>query len=163
MKRYVLSVLVENHSGVLSRIAGLFSRRGYNIHSLTVGVTGDPKISRMTIVSLGDDYIFEQISKQLNKLIEVIKVIDLTDAPAVYRELCLVKVSADSNNKLLIMEIVNTFRGNIVDMGDKSLTIETTGDEEKISAFIDIMKPYGIKEIVRTGLTAVYRGNKLEQ
>jgi acetolactate synthase-1/3 small subunit len=154
---------VENHSGVLSRIAGLFSRRGYNIHSLTVGVTGDPKISRMTIVSLGDDYIFEQISKQLNKLIEVIKVIDLTDAPAVYRELCLVKVSADSNNKLLIMEIVNTFRGNIVDMGDKSLTIETTGDEEKISAFIDIMKPYGIKEIVRTGLTAVYRGNKLEQ
>ncbi|PRR84809.1 putative acetolactate synthase small subunit [Clostridium luticellarii] len=163
IKRYVLSVLVENHSGVLSRIAGLFSRRGYNIHSLTVGVTGDPKISRMTIVSLGDDYIFEQISKQLNKLIEVIKVIDLTDAPAVYRELCLVKVSADSNNKLLIMEIVNTFRGNIVDMGDKSLTIETTGDEEKISAFIDIMKPYGIKEIVRTGLTAVYRGNKLEQ
>ena len=159
----MLSVLVENHSGVLSRIAGLFSRRGYNIHSLTVGVTGDPKISRMTIVSLGDDYIFEQISKQLNKLIEVIKVIDLTDAPAVYRELCLVKVSADSNNKLLIMEIVNTFRGNIVDMGDKSLTIETTGDEEKISAFIDIMKPYGIKEIVRTGLTAVYRGNKLEQ
>ncbi|MHC6180047.1 acetolactate synthase small subunit [Clostridium sp. JNZ X4-2] len=163
MKRYVLSVLVENHSGVLSKVAGLFSRRGYNIHSLTVGVTGDPEISRMTIVSLGDDYMFEQISKQLNKLIEVIKVIDLTDVPSVCRELSLVKVSTDSNSKLLIMEIVNTFRGNIVDMDEKSLIIETTGDEKKISAFIEIMKPYGIKEIIRTGLTAIQRGNKLEK
>ncbi|MEY8001104.1 acetolactate synthase small subunit [Clostridium sp. Mt-5] len=163
MKRYVLSVLVENHSGVLSKVAGLFSRRGYNIHSLTVGVTEDPEISRMTIVSLGDDYMFEQISKQLNKLIEVIKVIDLTDVPSVCRELSLVKVSTDSNSKLLIMEIVNTFRGNIVDMDEKSLVIETTGDEKKISAFIEIMKPYGIKEIIRTGLTAIQRGNKLEK
>jgi acetolactate synthase-1/3 small subunit len=162
IKRYVLSVLVENHSGVLSKVAGLFSRRGYNIHSLTVGITGDPTISRMTIVSLGDDYIFEQISKQLNKLIEVIKVTDLTDVPAVYRELCLVKVSANSKYKLLIMEIVNTFRGNIVDMDEKSLTIEITGDEKKISAFLGIMKYYGIKKIVRTGLTAIQRGNKLE-
>ncbi|CAB1245842.1 acetohydroxy-acid synthase (small subunit) [Clostridiaceae bacterium BL-3] len=162
IKRYVLSVLVENHSGVLSKIAGLFSRRGYNIHSLTVGVTGDPKISRMTIVSLGNDHIFEQISKQLNKLIEVIKVIDLTDTQAVYRELCLVKVSVDSNSKLIVMEIVNAFRSNVVDMDEKSLTIETTGDEKKISAFIDIMKSYGIKEIVRTGLTAIYRGSRLE-
>lgn len=159
----MLSVLVENHSGVLSKVAGLFSRRGYNIHSLTVGVTGDPEISRMTIVSLGDDYMFEQISKQLNKLIEVIKVIDLTDVPSVCRELSLVKVSTDSNSKLLIMEIVNTFRGNIVDMDEKSLIIETTGDEKKISAFIEIMKPYGIKEIIRTGLTAIQRGNKLEK
>lgn len=159
----MLSVLVENHSGVLSKVAGLFSRRGYNIHSLTVGVTEDPEISRMTIVSLGDDYMFEQISKQLNKLIEVIKVIDLTDVPSVCRELSLVKVSTDSNSKLLIMEIVNTFRGNIVDMDEKSLVIETTGDEKKISAFIEIMKPYGIKEIIRTGLTAIQRGNKLEK
>ncbi|BAH06553.1 hypothetical protein CKR_1502 [Clostridium kluyveri NBRC 12016] len=158
IKKHVLSVLVENHSGVLSKVAGLFSRRGYNIHSLTVGITEDPEISRITIVSIGDDYEVEQISKQLNKLIEVIKIIDLTDDPSVYRELSLVKVSAEPSNKLIIMETVNTFRGNIVDMDEKSMMIEITGDEDKISAFIEIMKPYGIKEIVRTGLTALQRG-----
>lgn len=159
IKKYVLSVLVENHSGVLSKVAGLFSRRGYNIHSLTVGITEDPKISRMTIVSLGDDYMFEQINKQLNKLIEVIKVVDLSNSSrTVYRELSLVKVYADSNNKLLIMQIANTFRGNIVDMNEKSITIEITGNEEKVSAFIELMKPYGIKESIRTGLTALQRG-----
>ncbi|WP_406542569.1 acetolactate synthase small subunit [Clostridium ljungdahlii] len=157
-----MSVLVENHSGVLSKVAGLFSRRGYNIHSLTVGVTGDPEISRMTIVSIGDDYMFEQISKQLNKLIEVIKVIELNPNASVYRELSLIKVSAESNNKLLIMESVNTFRGKIVDMNEKSMIIEITGNEKKISAFIELMKPYGIKEIIRTGLTALQRGSKLE-
>ncbi|AGY74360.2 acetolactate synthase small subunit [Clostridium autoethanogenum] len=162
MKKYVMSVLVENHSGVLSKVAGLFSRRGYNIHSLTVGVTGDPEISRMTIVSIGDDYMFEQISKQLNKLIEVIKVIELNPDASVYRELSLIKVSAESNNKLLIMESVNTFRGKIVDMNEKSMIIEITGNEKKISAFIELMKPYGIKEIIRTGLTALQRGSKLE-
>ncbi|ADK15105.1 acetolactate synthase, small subunit [Clostridium ljungdahlii DSM 13528] len=158
----MMSVLVENHSGVLSKVAGLFSRRGYNIHSLTVGVTGDPEISRMTIVSIGDDYMFEQISKQLNKLIEVIKVIELNPDASVYRELSLIKVSAESNNKLLIMESVNTFRGKIVDMNEKSMIIEITGNEKKISAFIELMKPYGIKEIIRTGLTALQRGSKLE-
>jgi acetolactate synthase-1/3 small subunit len=157
-----MSVLVENHSGVLSKVAGLFSRRGYNIHSLTVGVTGDPEISRMTIVSIGDDYMFEQISKQLNKLIEVIKVIELNPDTSVYRELSLIKVSAESNNKLLIMESVNTFRGKIIDMNEKSMIIEITGNEKKITAFIELMKPYGIKEIIRTGLTALQRGNKLE-
>jgi len=157
-----MSVLVENHSGVLSKVAGLFSRRGYNIHSLTVGVTGDPEISRMTIVSIGDDYMFEQISKQLNKLIEVIKVIELSEESSVYRELSLIKVSAESNNKLLIMESVNTFRGKIIDMNEKSMIIEITGNEKKITAFIELMKPYGIKEIIRTGLTALQRGNKLE-
>lgn len=157
-----MSVLVENHSGVLSKVAGLFSRRGYNIHSLTVGVTEDPEISRMTIVSIGDDYMFEQISKQLNKLIEVIKVIELNPDVSVYRELSLIKVSAESNNKLLIMEIVNTFRGKIIDMNEKSMIIEMTGNEKKISAFIEQMKPYGIKEIIRTGLTALQRGSKLE-
>ncbi|RMC94655.1 acetolactate synthase small subunit [Clostridium autoethanogenum] len=162
IKKYVMSVLVENHSGVLSKVAGLFSRRGYNIHSLTVGVTGDPEISRMTIVSIGDDYMFEQISKQLNKLIEVIKVIELNPDASVYRELSLIKVSAESNNKLLIMESVNTFRGKIVDMNEKSMIIEITGNEKKISAFIELMKPYGIKEIIRTGLTALQRGSKLE-
>ncbi|WP_063600029.1 MULTISPECIES: acetolactate synthase small subunit [Clostridium] len=162
MKKYVMSVLVENHSGVLSKVAGLFSRRGYNIHSLTVGVTGDPEISRMTIVSIGDDYMFEQISKQLNKLIEVIKVIELDPDASVYRELSLIKVCAEANNKLLIMESVNTFRGKIVDMNEKSMIIEITGNEKKISAFIELMKPYGIKEIIRTGLTALQRGSKLE-
>lgn len=163
IKKYVISVLVENHSGVLSKVAGLFSRRGYNIHSLTVGITEDPEISRMTIVSIGNDYMFEQINKQLNKLIEVIKVVDLsTQGHSVYRELSLVKVSADSGNKLIIMQIANTFRGNIVDMNENSMTIEVTGDEEKISAFIELMKPYGIKESIRTGLTALNRGNKLE-
>ncbi|OAA82913.1 acetolactate synthase small subunit [Clostridium ljungdahlii] len=157
-----MSVLVENHSGVLSKVAGLFSRRGYNIHSLTVGVTGDPEISRMTIVSIGDDYMFEQISKQLNKLIEVIKVIELNPDASVYRELSLIKVSAETSNKLLIMETVNTFRGKIVDMNEKSMIIEITGNEKKISAFIELMKPYGIKEIIRTGLTALQRGSKLE-
>lgn len=157
-----MSVLVENHSGVLSKVAGLFSRRGYNIHSLTVGVTEDPEISRMTIVSIGDDYMFEQISKQLNKLIEVIKVIELNQDTSVYRELSLIKVSAESNNKLIIMESVNTFRGKIVDMNEKSMIIEITGNEKKISAFIELMKPYGIKEIIRTGLTALQRGNKSE-
>ena len=157
-----MSVLVENHSGVLSKVAGLFSRRGYNIHSLTVGVTGDPEISRMTIVSIGDDYMFEQISKQLNKLIEVIKVIELSEESSVYRELSLIKVSAENSNKLLIMETVNTFRGKIVDMNEKSIIIEITGSENKISAFIELMKPYGIKEIIRTGLTALQRGSKLE-
>ena len=157
-----MSVLVENHAGVLSKVAGLFSRRGYNIHSLTVGVTGDPEISRMTIVSIGDDYMFEQISKQLNKLIEVIKVIELSEESSVYRELSLIKVSAENSNKLLIMETVNTFRGKIVDMNEKSIIIEITGSENKISAFIELMKPYGIKEIIRTGLTALQRGSKLE-
>ena len=162
IKKYVLSVLVENHPGVLSKIAGLFSRRGYNIHSLTVGITEDPEISRMTIVSVGDDYMFEQINKQLNKLIEVIKVIDLSDHKAVARELSLVKVSADSNNKLLIMEIAHTFRAKVLDMDEKSMIIEITGSERKISSFIELMRPYGIKESIRTGLTSLQRGNKLE-
>ncbi|WP_209701054.1 acetolactate synthase small subunit [Clostridium algifaecis] len=162
MKKYVLSVLVENHFGVLSKVAGLFSRRGYNIHSLTVGITEDPEISRMTIVSIGDDYMFEQINKQLNKLIEVIKVIDLTNCQAVYRELSLIKVCASPNNKLLIMQIANTFRANIVDMDEKSMIIEITGNEDKVSSFIELMRSYGINEIVRTGITALNRGNKLE-
>lgn len=162
IKKYVLSVLVENHSGVLSKVAGLFSRRGYNIHSLTVGITEDPEISRMTIVSIGDDYMFEQINKQLNKLIEVIKVIDLTNCQSVYRELSLIKVSANPDNKLLIIEIANTFRARIVDMDEKSMIIEITGDEGKVSSFIELMRPYGISEIVRTGITALNRGNRLE-
>ncbi|QCX34023.1 acetolactate synthase small subunit [Caloramator sp. E03] len=160
MSRHILSVLVENHSGVLSKIAGLFSRRGYNIDSLTVGITEDPTISRMTIVVRGDDYILEQITKQLNKLVDVIKIIELDPSKSVYRELALVKVSCLPNNRSLITETVNIFRGNIVDINNKSMTIEVTGDDEKITAFIELMKPYGIREIIRTGLTALERGNK---
>lgn len=160
INKYVLSVLVENHSGVLSKISGLFSRRGYNIHSLTVGVTEDPEISRMTIVILGDEYMLEQINKQLNKLVDVIKVVELYINKSVYRELALVKVNSDINTKSSITETVNIFRSNIIDLDSKSMTVEITGDEEKISAFIKLMKPYGIKEIVRTGVTALERGNK---
>ncbi len=160
INKYVLSVLVENHSGVLSKISGLFSRRGYNIHSLTVGVTEDPEISRMTIVILGDEYMLEQINKQLNKLVDVIKVVELYINKSVYRELALIKVNSDANTKSSITETVNIFRSNIIDLDNKSMTVEITGDEEKISAFINLMKPYGIKEIVRTGVTALERGNK---
>jgi acetolactate synthase I/III small subunit len=158
INKHVLSVLVENHSGVLSKISGLFSRRGYNIDSLTVGITEDPNISRMTIVVTGDEYILEQISKQLNKLIDVIKVVELNANKSVYRELALVKVNATINTRSSIKETVNIFRGNIIDLDNNSMTVEITGDEEKISAFIELMKPYGIKETVRTGLTALERG-----
>jgi acetolactate synthase-1/3 small subunit len=159
INRYVLAVLVENNSGVLSKISGLFSRRGYNIQSLTVGITEDPNISRMTIVIRGDEQMVEQINKQLNKLIDVIKIIELNSQKCVYRELVLIKVNVDENNRASITETVNIFRGNIIDMDRKSMTIELTGDEDKISAFIDLMKPFGIKEIAQTGLTALERGS----
>ena len=160
MKRYVLSVLVENHSGVLSRVSGLFSRRGYNIDSLSVGVTEDPNVSRMTIVVRGDQYILEQIKKQLNKLIDVIKVIELRSDQSVYRELVLLKVRATTEQRAEIIEIVNIFRGKVVDVTSESLMIEITGDEEKLFALINMVEPYGIKEMIRTGLTALERGNK---
>lgn len=157
INKYILSVLVENHSGVLSKISGLFSRRGYNIHSLTVGVTEDPNISRMTIVVVGDEQMLEQINKQLNKLIDVIKVTVLDPVKSIYRELALIKVSINQSNQSRIIETVNIFRGNIVAMDTKSMIIEVTGDEEKISELIDLMKPYGIKELIRTGITALER------
>ncbi len=160
MKRYILSVLVENQSGVLSRVSGLFSRRGYNIDSLSVGETEDPGISRMTIVVRGDSYILEQIKKQLNKLIDVIKVIELNKDKSVFRELMLIKVNAKENSRASIIEIVDIFRANVVDVSNETLTVEMTGDEDKIEAFVSLMKPYGIREIVRTGLTALERGSK---
>ncbi|HHW66907.1 MAG: acetolactate synthase, small subunit [Defluviitaleaceae bacterium] len=160
MKRYVLSVLVENHSGVLSRVSGLFSRRGYNIDSLSVGETEDPNVSRMTIVVRGDEYILEQIKKQLNKLIDVIKVIELKPEQSVYRELVLIKVGVATHQRPEVIEIVNIFRGRIVDVASESLMIEITGDEAKVSALISMLEPYGIKEMIRTGLTALERGNK---
>ena len=157
MSKYVLSVLVENHSGVLSKISGLFSRRGYNIDSLTVGITDDPDLSRMTIMVTGDEQMLEQINKQLNKLVDVIKIQELSPK-AVCRELALVKINASQSNLASIKEAVNVFRGSIVDMDSKSLMVEITGDEDKVTAFIDYVRPYGIKEIVRTGLTGLERG-----
>ncbi|MGA2884560.1 MAG: acetolactate synthase small subunit [Halobacteriota archaeon] len=161
--KHTVSVLVQNKPGVLARTAGLFSRRGYNIESLTVGVTENEAISRMTIVVAGDDTVVEQVTKQLNKLIEVIKVSDLTKESYVDRELVLIKVTADSSNRAEIMQIVNIFRARIVDVAPKSLIIEVTGDEGKLDALISMLKQFGIKEIVRTGTLALGRGPKVIQ
>jgi len=160
MNRHVLSVLVENQSGVLSRVSGLFSRRGYNIDSLSVGETEDPKVSRMTIVVRGDDYILEQIKKQLNKLIDVIKIVELDPQQSVFRELAMIKVNTTMETRASIIEIVSIFRANIVDVSNETLTVEMTGDESKIEAFISLMNNYGIVEVVRTGLTAIERGSR---
>jgi acetolactate synthase-1/3 small subunit len=159
MKKYVISALVENHAGVLSRISGLFSRRGYNIDSLSVGETEDPTISRMTIVAMADEATFEQIKKQLNKLVEVIKVIQLKEETSVCRELALIKVKATTEKRAEIIEIANIFRAHIVDVAKASLIVEATGDQGKITALENMLKPYGIKEIIRTGLTALERGD----
>lgn len=160
MKKHVLSVLVENHSGVLSRVSGLFSRRGYNIDSLSVGETEDPMISRMTIVVDADEYTLEQIKKQLNKLVEVIKIIELKETCSIYRELALIKIAATKENRAEIIEIANIFRAHIVDVAKESVVVEATGDQGKISALSNMLAPYGIKEVVRTGLTALERGEK---
>ena len=159
-QRHVLSVLVQNSSGVLSRVSGLFSRRGYNIDSLTVGRTEDEKISRMTIAIVGDNDTLEQVKKQLDKLEDVIKVIDLKNGNSVYRELVLIKVRADAEKRAAINEIVTIFRSKIIDVSVDTLTIELTGDESKISALIKLMEEYGIQELVRTGVTALERGDK---
>lgn len=157
MNKYVLSLLVEDQAGVLNKIAGLFTRRGYNIDSLTVGITDDPDLSRMTITFTGDGSMLEQINKQLNKLINVIKVQELSGY-SVCRELALVKVNYSIKNQSMIKEAVNIFRGNVVDIDSKSMMVELTGTEDKITAFIELVKPYGIKEVVRTGLTGLERG-----
>ena len=156
--RHIISVLVENKFGVLARVAGLFSGRGYNIDSLCVGETEDPAISRMTIVTHGDDQIIEQIEKQLNKLIDVIKVADLTNKDHVERELVLIKVKA--RNRAEIMEIANIFRARIIDVDRALLTLEVTGSESKIKGIVELLKPFGICDLIRTGKIAVTRGNR---
>lgn len=160
MDKHVLSVLVKNSSGVLSRVSGLFSRRGYNIDSLTVGRTEDQNISRMTIALNGDEDVLEQVKKQLNKLEDVICVTDLNDNESVYRELVLIKVRANAENRAAINETVKIFRSKIIDLSTNTLTIELTGDEDKVSALISLMEEYGIEELVRTGITALQRGEK---
>ncbi|WP_445475244.1 acetolactate synthase small subunit [Methanococcoides methylutens] len=158
--KHTLAVLVDNKYGVLTRVAGLFSRRGFNIDSLAVGITEDPTISRMTIVVRGDDLVLEQVTKQLNKLIDVIRVTDLSSEESVERELALIKVNADASNRSEIIQIVDIFRARIIDVASKSVTIEVTGDSNKIKAIQTLLKPFGIKEMARTGKVALTRGSK---
>ncbi|WP_423792715.1 acetolactate synthase small subunit [Methanocaldococcus indicus] len=159
--RHVISALVLNKPGVLQRIAGLFTRRGFNISSITVGITENPNLSRMTIVVNGDDKIVEQVIKQLNKLIDVIKVSELDDK-SVQRELCLIKIYApNESTKSQVIQYTDVFRGRIVDLSPESLTVEITGSSDKIDAFVELVKPFGIKEMARTGITAMARGPKV--
>jgi len=158
--RHTISVLVTNEFGVLSRIAGLFSGRGFNIESLCVAESTDPKVSRMTIVTTGDDRIVEQITKQLNKLISVIKVHDLTGEEYLERELALIKVNSTPENRAEILSIVDIFRAKVVDVSPRTYTIEITGDEEKIQAITELLRPFGVKEVVRTGRVAMARSPK---
>ena len=159
--RHVLSVLVENKSGVLSRVAGLISRRGFNIESLSVGPTEDPTMSRITIIMEADEIAYEQITKQLHKLISVHKITDLTQTAALERKLVLIKVHVTPDKRSEVIEIANIFRANIVDVGKTSLTIEITGSEDKLKGIEDLLRAYGIKEIIRTGLIAMSRGSKV--
>jgi acetolactate synthase-1/3 small subunit len=161
--KHTLAILVENKPGVLTRVAGLFSRRGFNIESLAVGVTENADTSRITIVVSGDDHVLEQVEKQLNKLIDVIRVSDIPPDESVSRELALIKVGVDSTTRAEVMQIVDVFRAKIVDVGIKSLVIEVTGDEGKINAIEQLLRHFGIKEMVRTGKIAMNRGAKVVQ
>ena len=158
---YTLSVLVENKPGVLSRVAGLFTRRNFNIDSLAVGETENPEYSRMTIVVEGNDKTVEQVKKQLNKLIPVIKVSDLTDDNSVDRELAMYKVASDPQTRGEIMQIAESFRANVVDMGTDAVVVEVTGDTGKVEAMEDMLRGFGIKETVRTGRISLARGEKV--
>ena len=159
-RKHTISVLVENKFGVLSRVAGLFSARGYNIESLSVGETLDPAVSRMTLVVRGDEFVIEQVTKQLHKLIDVIKVSDLTDDSHVDRELVLIRVNAEPQHRAEILRSADIFRAKVVDVTPVSFILEATGDERKIDALIELLRPMGIQEIVRTGRVAIARGPK---
>ena len=158
--RHTLSILVDNEFGVLSKVSGLFSGRGFNIESLCVAETLDLKVSRMTIVTTGDDQVVEQITKQLNKLINVIKVSDLTAEEHIERELAMIKVNVDVKDRAEILSIVDIFRAKVIDVSPITYTIEMTGDNEKVKAIMELLKPFGIKEIVRTGKIAMARSPK---
>lgn len=157
-QKHTISVLVNNEPGVLQRVAGLFGRRGFNIESITVGASEEPGLSRMVIVTTGDDRTLEQIQKQLYKLIDVIKVIDLSSNPMVARELALIQVNAEPNIRPEILGVVETFRASIVDIGPATLIVQVVGDSDKIDAMTELLKPYGIRELTRTGATAMIRG-----
>lgn len=158
MKHRILSILVDNTSGVLSRVAGLFSRRGYNIDSLTVGVTADPKYSRMTVVASGDDQVLEQITRQLEKLVDVIDIKVLQPSESINRELILVKIKADASERQNIISIADIFRAKIVDVGTDSLIVELTGTQSKLDGFLNLLQGYEILELARTGITGLSRG-----
>lgn len=159
IKSHIISTLVENKPGVLQKVSSLFTRRGFNIESITVGESEVEDLARMVIISKGDDKVLEQITKQLNKLIDVIKVIDLDPNNSVKRELALIKVkSVNEKARSEVIQYTNIFRGKIIDVGTKTLTIEITGDPEKINALISLLKGFGIKKIARTGPTAIARG-----
>jgi acetolactate synthase-1/3 small subunit len=161
VSRHTFAVLVENRFGVLGRITGLFSARGFNIESLSVAETEDPTVSRITLVTAGGAKILEQVHKQLNKLIDVIKVTDLSEEPHVDRELVLIKVQAEGEMRAEVKRIVDIFRGKIVDITPKMYVVEVTGDEGKIRAAINLLKPFGIREMVRTGKIAIARGQRM--
>jgi acetolactate synthase I/III small subunit len=158
MSKHTLSVLTENRPGVLARVAGLFSRRGFNIESLAVGPTENPDVSRMTIVVSVDEQPLEQVTKQLNKLVNVIKIVELEPSTAVQRELLLVKVRADGSVRTQVLETVQLFRAKVVDVSPESLTIEATGTADKLDAFVRILEPFGVREMVQSGMVAVGRG-----
>ncbi|HPX62325.1 MAG TPA: acetolactate synthase small subunit [Deltaproteobacteria bacterium] len=158
--KHTISVLVENEFGVLSRVVALFSARGFNIDSINAAPTNEEGISRVTIVSSGDEKILEQITKQLNKLIDTIKVIDFTDGSCVEREMALIKVSAEDDSRAEVLRIVDIFRAKIVDVTPRSYTIEATGSPQKIDAVLELLRPLGLKELVRTGPVAIGRGSK---
>ncbi|MDR0267380.1 acetolactate synthase small subunit [Paenibacillus sp.] len=157
--RHTIAVLVNDQPGVLQRVSGLFGRRGFNIESITVGQSEEPGLSRMVIVTNGDEQTIEQIEKQLYKLIDVIKVINLSSNPMVARELALIKVNAEPTERPEIMGVVETFRAAVVDIGSHNLMVQVVGDTTKIDAMIELLKPYGIRELSRTGVTAMIRGN----
>ncbi|MBV2235528.1 MAG: acetolactate synthase small subunit [Sterolibacterium sp.] len=159
--RHIISILLENESGALSQVSGLFSARAYNIESLTVAPTEDPSLSRMTIVSVGSDDVIEQITKQLNKLINVVKVVDLSEAPHVERELMLVKVRATGKDREEMKRMSDIFRGHIVDVTDSTYVIELTGDDVKLDAFLQAIDPALILETVRTGICGIGRGDRI--
>ena len=157
-QKHTIAILVDNKFGVLSRVAGLFSARGYNIESLSVGETLDPTVSRMTIVVHGDAFVIEQVMKQLHKLIDVIKVSDLTQDSHVERELVLVRVNAEPQHRAEILRVGDIFRARVVDVSHNSLTVEVTGPSDKVDSLVQLLRPYGIKELVRTGVVAMSRG-----
>jgi len=156
--KHTISVLVNNQPGVLQRVSGLFGRRGFNIDSITVGESEEPGLSRMIIVTTGDERTIEQVQKQLYKLIDVIKVVNLSSGPMVARELALIKVSAEPVMRPEILGIVETFRASVVDIGPSTLIVQVVGDSEKIDAMVELLKPYGVRELTRTGATAMTRG-----
>jgi acetolactate synthase-1/3 small subunit len=160
MSKHTISILVNDQPGVLQRVSGLFGRRGFNIESITVGTSEEPGLSRMVIVTTGDDRTLEQVQKQLYKIIDVIKVIDISSSPMVARELGLIKLNAEPAARPEVLGIVETFRAAVVDIGPSTLIVQVVGDTDKIDAMVELLKPYGIRELSRTGVTAMARGNR---